>query len=90
LLAVAPAILLTTVFPLLQPVFSADKASWGTVLFDLFAYLLRVVLLPFGFVALVLLYFDLRIRKESYSVSALAADLSDKPMPTYPTITKAQ
>lgn len=77
LLAVAPAILLTSVAPLLFPVLSANQTDLLIVIFDLGVYLLRVLLLPFGFTALVLLYLDLRIRKEGYNLSTLAAEMSD-------------
>jgi hypothetical protein len=77
LLAVGPAVLLTLA-PLIVSLLTTSDQGWLNLGFDLLAYLLRVALLPFGFVALVLLYFDLRIRKENYNLSALAAELSAK------------
>ncbi len=75
LLAVAPAILLTTVAPLLLPFVTTEQSGWGVLVFDLTAYLLRLLLLPFGFVALALLYFDLRMRKEGFTLYTLAAEM---------------
>lgn len=87
LLAVGPAVLLTLT-PLVFTLLTTSDQGWLNFGLDLLAYLLRVTLLPFGFVALVLLYFDLRVRKENYNLSVLAAELAGKP--SYPQMVKEQ
>ena len=87
LLAVGPAVLLTLA-PLVVTVLTTAEQGWLNFSLDLLSYLLRVALLPFGFVALVLLYFDLRVRKENYNLSVLAAELAGKP--GYPPMVKQQ
>ncbi len=76
-LAVLPALLLTGVAPIILPFFSAagnsPLAVWAV---DVFGYLLRLLVLPFGFAALVLLYFELRARQEGYTLAQLTQEVA--------------
>ncbi|MCP4261759.1 MAG: hypothetical protein GY774_30295 [Planctomycetes bacterium] len=47
----------------------------GTPLFVVLTAFLQTLVMPFSLIPLVLMYYDLRVRKESYDTAALAEDL---------------
>lgn len=75
-LGVLPALLLTGAGPILLPFFGAAfSGQLATTLVDVFGYLLRLLVLPFGFSALILLYFELRARHENYTAAQLVQEV---------------
>jgi hypothetical protein len=51
------------------------------VLFQLFNFIVRVLIAPIGTIACSLMYYNLRVRKEAFDVQHLMASLGTQPAP---------
>jgi hypothetical protein len=60
--------------------FGSDSGS-GEVLSSAFNNLLSIFLAPLGIVAAILLYYDMRIRKEGFDLEMLSRALTSEPEP---------
>ena len=61
--------------------FGSDSGSGGEVLSSAFNNLLSIFLAPLGIVAAILLYYDMRIRKEGFDLEMLSRELTSEPEP---------
>jgi len=68
---------LVTLLPFILYVisFSTGSGTWGTLLGVFLYYVIGFLIQPLGLIYTVLLYYDMRVRKEGYDSSALAEDL---------------
>lgn len=93
LLVISLSYVLTIIFqvPFMILAFAAIKAhqtlSFGvTLLMNLSAFISEVLIGPIGTIALSLMYYNLRVRKEAFDIQHLMASLATNPAPSAPSV----